>query len=338
VPAAPSRRTVLALIAAFVLVPVIGFVVTTSVLDGDDEDTVAADRRSTTSTTEATTTTTSEAASTTTTTTAAAASTTTTSKGNPAKEPLPTPPRPGEPVASTTDEGLAEQIRTSEAAIADPATPPAELAKQAHIQQVAYRALVNQPQRKGAVLALLSSDLQAIAENNVSAGGKLRAMIKEPKTSLPPWRIVQPAPAEELLGYYKAAEADTGVPWYHLAAINLVETRMGRIRGNSDAGAQGPMQFMPATWQQYGNGGDINSNKDAIAAAARLLKRNGAPGDMRNAVYNYNHDFRYVEAVLAYGDRMKADERAFYGYHGWQVYYVTTNGDIWLPEGYIASA
>ena len=171
----------------------------------------------------------------------------------------------------------------------------------------------------------------------MTAGGKLRAMIKEPRTSLPPWRIVAPAPVDELLGYYKEAEADLGVPWYYLAAIHLVETRMGRIRGNSEANAQGPMQFLPATWEQYGNGGDIQSNKDAIAAAARYLKRNGAPGDMRNAVWNYNHDFRYVDAVLAYGDRMRDDERAYYGYHQWQVYYVTTVGDIWLPEGYVAS-
>jgi hypothetical protein len=334
VPAAPSPRVV-AFVAAVIAVPIIGFLGARTLLaDDDDGDKVAtAGSATTTTTTEAETTTTTEA----TTTTTAAASTTTSQQGNPAKEPLPTPPRPGEPVAASTNKGLAEQITTAEAAIADPSTSAADLAKQGHIQQVAYRALVNEPQRKDAVLAELSPDLRVIAETNISAGAKLRAMIKTPKTSLPPWRIVPPAPAEELLGDYKAAEAEVGVPWYYLAGINLVETRMGRIRGNSDAGAQGPMQFMPATWEQYGNGGDINSNKDAIAAAARLLKRNGAPGDMRNAVYNYNHDFRYVEAVLAYGDRMKADERAFYGYHAWQVYYVTTNGDIWLPEGYVAS-
>ncbi|MBW3615841.1 MAG: lytic transglycosylase domain-containing protein, partial [Actinobacteria bacterium] len=117
-------------------------------------------------------------------------------------------------------------------------------------------------------------------------------------------------------------------------SIHLVETRMGRIRGVSEAGAQGPMQFMPATWKGYGNGGDINSNHDAILAAARLLKRNGAPGDMRNALFNYNHDNRYVDAVLAYADRMAQDQRAYFAYHQWQVYYVTVVGDVWLPEGY----
>ena len=327
----PRRR--LALIGALVLVPVIGFLVGRALLDSDAAEPVAA-TLSSTSTTEEPTTTTTEAPTTTTT----APSTTTQPAGtNPATSPLPKPPRPGEPVAASTDQGLADQIRTAEAAIADPSTPPAELAKQAHLQQVAYRELVNQPQRKAPTLALLEPDLRAIVETNVTAGGKLRSMIKEPKTSLPPWRIVAPAPAEELLGYYKATEAELDVPWYYLAAIHLVETRMGRIRGNSEANAQGPMQFLPSTWAQYGNGGDIQSNKDAIAAAGRYLKRNGAPGDMRNAVWNYNHDFRYVDAVLAYGDRMKADERAYYGYHQWQVYYVTTVGDIWLPEGYAAS-
>ncbi|HVF33026.1 MAG TPA: hypothetical protein VM933_08315 [Acidimicrobiales bacterium] len=330
----PRRN--LALIGALVLVLVIGLVVGRAALDDDEDQNVAATRNTTTTAeSEAETTTTTTEAPTTTTT--AAATTIQPAGTNPATSPLPKPPRPGEPVAAATDEGLADQIRKAEAAIEDPSTPPAELATQAHLQQVAYRELVNKPQRKDAVFALLDPELRAIAEINVTAGGKLRSMIKTPKTSLPPWRIVPPAPVDELLGYYKAAEADLGVPWYHLAAIHLVETRMGRIRGNSEANAQGPMQFLPSTWAQYGNGGDIQSNKDAIAAAGRYLKRNGAPGDMRNAVWNYNHDFRYVDAVLAYGDRMRDDERAYYGYHQWQVYYVTTVGDIWLPEGYSAS-
>jgi hypothetical protein len=318
-------------IGALVLVPLIGFLVTKFALDsGSDGEPVAADR-TTTSTTAEPTTTTEES----TTTTATPTTTTTLPPGNPAKSPLPSIPRPGEPVPAATNEGLAEQVRLAEASIADPATPPDELRRQSHIQQVAYRTLANDQARREAVFGLLG-DLRVVAETNVSANMKLRSMIKEPRTALPPWRIVPPAPPAELLGYYKQAEADLGVPWYYLASIHLVETRMGRIRGNSEANAQGPMQFLPSTWEQYGNGGDIQSNKDAIAAAARYLKRNGAPNDMRNALFNYNRDTRYVDAVLAFGDRMKADERAYYGYHGWQVYYVTTVGDVWLPEGYVA--
>jgi membrane-bound lytic murein transglycosylase B len=201
-------------------------------------------------------------------------------------------------------------------------------------QQVAYRVLVVHPEWMPEALAQVPASLRPVAQANVDAGSQLRRLTK-PKTALPAWRIVAPAPADELLADYKGAEAEIGVPWPYLAAINLVETRMGRIRGNSDAGAQGPMQFLPATFAQYGNGGDIQSPHDAIYAAARLLKRNGAPGDMRNAIYNYNHDQRYVDAVTAYAGRMAADVRAYYGYHQWQVYYVTTAGDVWLPEGYV---
>ncbi|HSO51766.1 MAG TPA: hypothetical protein VL330_03280 [Actinomycetes bacterium] len=42
-------------------------------------------------------------------------------------------------------------------------------------------------------------------------------------------RIVAPAPAGQLLTAYRAAQAKLAVPWEYLAAIHLVETRMGRI-------------------------------------------------------------------------------------------------------------
>ena len=42
-----------------------------------------------------------------------------------------------------------------------------------------------------------------------------------------------------------------------LAAVNLVESAFGRMRNNSTAGAQGPMQFIPSTWAAYGMGGDV---------------------------------------------------------------------------------
>ena len=55
-------------------------------------------------------------------------------------------------------------------------------------------------------------------------------------------------PAAELLADYNAAAQATGVGWQYLAAVHLVETRMGRIRGTSAAGAEGPMQFLPSTF------------------------------------------------------------------------------------------
>jgi len=71
----------------------------------------------------------------------------------------------------------------------------------------------------------------------VDATSDLRATVV-PGPNLPTaWRIVDPAPLEDLTRYYRDAEAEFGVPWAYLAAIHLVETRMGRIRGVSVAGA-----------------------------------------------------------------------------------------------------
>ena len=139
---------------------------------------------------------------------------------------------------------------------------------------------------------------------------------------------------EELQGHYKQAEAAFGVPMQFLAAVHLVETFMGRIRGTSYAGAQGPMQFMPATWAAYGEG-DVNDTGDAIRAAARYLRANGAPGDMATALYRYNPSQHYVRAVTKYAEMMASNESAFRGYYHWQVYYLTTTGDIFLPIGYV---
>ena len=201
-------------------------------------------------------------------------------------------------------------------------------------QQVAYRTLVVHPDWVPAAIDRVPPELRAAVQANVDAGTKLR-QLTQPKATLPPWRIVAPAPTAELLADYKAAERETGVPWTYLAAIHLVETKIGRIRGPSDKGAQGPMQFLPATWSQYGNGGDINSNRDAIAAAARLLRHNGAPSRMAAALYSYNHSQLYVDAVTAYAGVMAADERAYAGYHAWEVYYRLQTGDRLLPVGFV---
>jgi soluble lytic murein transglycosylase-like protein len=171
----------------------------------------------------------------------------------------------------------------------------------------------------------------------VSAGRELRALVRNPKPNLPAWRIVEPEPVDVLRGHYDAAEAEFGVPWQYLAAVHLTETRMGRIRGTSTAGAKGPMQFLPSTWEAYGEG-DIEDTGDSIRAAARYLKANGAPERMADALYRYNPTPKYVNAVTAYAEQMVADERAFRGYYHWQVYYWSTLGDVWLRVGYHETA
>lgn len=255
----------------------------------------------------------------------------------PLQSPAPTPAptstrRPDPPVAAAEPAGLAEQITLSERALRDPRVDGDELAWMAHLQQVAYRRLVERPEWRDDVLAALPAGIRAAAIANVNAGTDLRALTA-PRDALPPWRIVAPAPADELLRYYREAEAEFGVPWIYLAAIHLIETRMGRIRGTSIAGAQGPMQFMPATWAAFGEG-DVHSDRDAIRAAARYLRHNGAPGNMANALFRYNNSERYVRAVTAYALVMRDEPLLFRGYHGWQVYYRTTGGDVLLPVGY----
>ena len=242
--------------------------------------------------------------------------------------PTTAPPRSA-PATTTVAERLTAQLTTAETAIRDPATPASKLPALGHSQQRAYRTLVRQPRLVPKVLAQLPPRLRRVVQANVVAGSELRKL-NRPARRLPRWRIVAPAPAGQLVAANRAAQAKLGVPWEYLAAIHLVETRMGRIRGTSSAGAQGPMQFLPSTWKRYGHGGDIQATGDAILAAARLLRANGAPADMAAALYAYNPSRRYVRAVSAYASQLRANQRAFLGYYHWQVFY----GDTLLPEGY----
>ena len=107
-----------------------------------------------------------------------------------------------------------------------------------------------------------------------------------------------------LLPIYQAAGAQYGVQWEILAAINEIETDYGRNLNVSSAGAQGWMQFMPATWKAYGvdaNGddqADPYNPVDAIFAAARYLRAAGAEKNIKKAIFAYNHANWYVDSVL----------------------------------------
>ncbi|WP_037322323.1 lytic transglycosylase domain-containing protein [Amycolatopsis thermoflava] len=76
--------------------------------------------------------------------------------------------------------------------------------------------------------------------------------------------------------------------------------------------AVGPMQFIPSTWRAYaadGNGdrrADPDNIFDAALAAGRYLCAGGGnladPGQLRAAVFRYNHSDAYVDLVLALAD------------------------------------
>jgi peptidoglycan DL-endopeptidase CwlO len=110
----------------------------------------------------------------------------------------------------------------------------------------------------------------------------------------------------DYLADFKKAGTEYGIPWTVLAAIGYEESGFGANDGPSTAGALGPMQFLPSTWQQFGDGGNIMDPADAIPAAARLLVAHGAPGNLRQAILAYNDAGWYVTDVLDQAARYSA--------------------------------
>jgi hypothetical protein len=167
------------------------------------------------------------------------------------------------------------------------------------------------------------------AARNVRAGHALFEHAT-PLQEVPDFRIRNPEPADALLGYFREAEERFGVEWEVLAGIMLIETRMGRIRSRSSAGAQGPMQFLPSTWEAYGMGGDVHDPHDAVLGAANYLRASGAPGDYREALWHYNPVQAYVTAVWQYAKQMMRSPESYYAYYNWQVFVRTVDGDVRL--------
>jgi Transglycosylase SLT domain len=249
----------------------------------------------------------------------------------------PSMPLGAQPQLASDPTQLANDLVADELALRDPSTPGAALDAAAHREQAAYRAIGRHPEWDAITRPRVPSSLLDVYDRNVDARRQLTAMAQV-KSTVPAWRIDPPVPVDELMGYYHAAEAESGVGWNYLAAINFVETRFASINGVSTAGAQGPMQFLPSTFASYGQGGDINSPRDAIMAAGRMLAADGFANDRDHAIYEYNHAHQYVQAVDDYAALIGGDPAAFAAFYRWDVYYVTTAGDVLLPIGYAATA
>ena len=177
---------------------------------------------------------------------------------------------------------------------------------------------------ENAVLPLLPAALQGSIKNSIAGLHSLYILGGIDEYYLVNVHFVHPHNNTDALSalrsYYKEAAQRYGVDPSYLASINFIESNFGHVKDNSSAGAQGPMQFLPSTWTQYGQGGNIHDSHDAILAAARYLVRNGAPYNMRNAIFQYNHDFDYVDSVESFARAYRTDpgwlERMYY----WNTY------------------
>jgi cell wall-associated NlpC family hydrolase len=124
--------------------------------------------------------------------------------------------------------------------------------------------------------------------------------------------------------YVAAASTCPGLPWTILAAIGTVESDNGQSNlpgvhsGANAAGAEGPMQFEPATFAAYAlpipPGGATPPNPydptDAVYAASRLLCADGASGgrNLAGAVYAYNHSQAYVTKVFSLAETLGGND------------------------------
>ncbi len=121
------------------------------------------------------------------------------------------------------------------------------------------------------------------------------------------------------LELFKASAADfcPGLSWTVLAAIGQIESGDGQNMGPSSAGALGPMQFLPSTWQAWGIDAfgqtgppNVMNPYDAVPSAARMLCADGAAGGstaLASAIFDYNHSDSYVSEVLALAAQYAAD-------------------------------
>lgn len=124
-------------------------------------------------------------------------------------------------------------------------------------------------------------------------------------------------PATEGLtqGLYRQAAERFAIPWEVLAGVGRVECDHGldpRCSKPNEAGAEGPMQFLPATFARWSwaSGSPSPSPydpEDAVYAAAAKLAADGAAADPSGALFSYNHSSAYV-----------ADVEAWAVYYGWQ--------------------
>jgi hypothetical protein len=179
---------------------------------------------------------------------------------------------------------------------------PAAVVQSATTEQGIELRMARDPRLERGVLAKLPARLVRDIRDDVAARRDLLRLA--PHKPGPPVRLGPALPVARLRAYYAEGQRRSGVAWQVLAAVNFVESDFGRLREASASGAQGPMQFIPATWAAYGRG-NVHDPHAAILAAARFLRAAGAPSDERAALLRYNPSSLYVDAVERYAGRIR---------------------------------
>ena len=182
-------------------------------------------------------------------------------------------------------------------------------------RQVLIRALGRRPTPAAAVAKLAPAE-----RDDLAARRDLERLSAQSPPQVGGVTVGPALHARKLLSFYQEAQQRFGIRWQLLAAINFVESDFGRARTTAKADAQGPMQFEPATWREYGMGGDVYDERDAILAAANLLAADGGRTSERTALRHYNRSSLYSDAVLHLAHRMATVSTAFREYYAWRLY------------------
>ena len=193
------------------------------------------------------------------------------------------------------------------------------------------------PDWSNAARPRIPAELLDTLDRNVDARRALNA-ITPARTTLPAWRIVPPAPADQLLGFSSPSRGGNRCHVELSGRDQSCRNASGKHRRRQHRGRAGTHAVPARHVRRYGQGGDIHSPHDSIIAAGRYLAANNFVNDRDHAIYRYNHASDYVRAVNQYAALIGGDPAAFAGYYRWDVYCRTTAGDVLLPIGYVATA
>lgn len=186
---------------------------------------------------------------------------------------------------------------------------PALSAKLGLVRQVA--SLISAP-------GVSITTLQASVRQILGTSGQIEVLRGQQSPAASPSAPAGTRPSS-YLELFKASAGDycPGLSWTVLAAIGQIESADGRNTGPSSAGALGPMQFLPSTWQAWGidafgqtGAPDVMNPYDAVPSAARMLCADGAAAGgtaLYDAIYDYNHADWYVREVLALAAQYAAE-------------------------------